>query len=239
MELEYGKEYRNLYERHWWWRSREEAVADLLRSSLRGDRRNILDIGCGDALFFDRLAEFGEVEGLETDSRLIDPANPHLSKIYVQPFDPNFQPGKRYGCILMLDVLEHLDNPEQALGRVYELLESGGIFLLTVPAFQFLWTNHDVINHHRIRYRKKTLLPLLREAGFSISLARYWYHWTVAGKLATRAVEILTSTQPSLPRVPSAWLNRFFFKISRFEQRALSPLRLPFGTTLVAVCAKT
>lgn len=239
MELEYGKEYRNLYEHHWWWRSREEAVVDLLRGSLRGDRHNILDIGCGDALFFDGLAEFGEVEGLETDSRLINPANPHLSKIYVQPFDGNFRPRKRYGCILMLDVLEHLDNSRQALGRVHELLESGGIFLLTVPAFQFLWTNHDVLNHHQTRFRKKTLLPLLREAGFSISLARYWYHWTVVGKLATRVVERLTSAQPSLPRVPSAWLNRFFFNISRFEQRSLSPLGLPFGTTLVALCTKT
>jgi SAM-dependent methyltransferase len=239
VELEYGRQYRNLYERHWWWRSREEAVVDLLRRGLRGNRRNILDIGCGDALFFERLAEFGSVEGLETDSRLVNPANPHLSKIYVQPFDANFQPGKRYGCIVMLDVLEHLDKTEHALRHVHELLEGGGIFLLTVPAFQFLWTNHDVINHHRIRYRKKTLLPLLRDAGFSISMARYWYHWTVAGKLATRAIEKLVSTPPSLPRVPSAWLNRLFFKISRFEQRAMSPLNLPFGTTLVVVCTKT
>jgi SAM-dependent methyltransferase len=239
VKLEYGKEYRNLYEHHWWWRSREEAVVHLLRRSLPGNQRNILDIGCGDALFFDRLAEFGEVEGLETDNRLINPANPHLSKIYVQPFDENFRPGKCYGCILMLDVLEHLDCPKQALARVHELLEKGGIFLLTVPAFQSLWTNHDVINHHRIRYRKKTLLPPLREAGFSISFTRYWYHWTVVGKLATRVVERLTSTQPSLPRVPAAWLNRFFFNISRLEQRALSPLSLPFGTTLVVACTKT
>jgi len=239
VELEYGREYRRLYDQHWWWRSREEAIVDLLRTREFRNRPNILDVGCGDALFFERLSEFGEVEGLETDSRLINPTNPHRSKIHRQPLDENFRPGKSYGLILMLDVLEHLDEPKTALARVHGLLEGGGTFLLTVPAYQFLWTNHDIINHHRLRYRKNTLLPLLESAGFSVLYARYWYHWTVLGKLGTRIVEAVTSAKPTLPRVPSEWLNRLLFRVSRFEQCVLSPLRLPLGTTLVALCTKS
>ena len=74
-------------------------------------RERILDIGCGDALFFDRLAEFGEVEGVEPCLDLISPGNPHRDRIYVCPFDENFRPGKQYSLILMLDVLSIWRNP--------------------------------------------------------------------------------------------------------------------------------
>ena len=237
MEIQYGREYRNLYKRHWWWRAREEAIVDLLRRRVKTlSKLEILDVGCGDALFFDRLSSFGNVEGIEPDSRLIDPANPHRSRIYTLQFDRKFRPGKRYDLILMLDVLEHLDNPEEALDSVRGLLGNNGVFLLTVPAFQILWTNHDIINHHRIRYRKKTLFPLLRKAGFAISEARYWYQWTVPLKLPTHVVEKFISSQPSLPRVPPKWLNRSLFQLSRLEQRTIAPIGIPFGTTLMALC---
>ena len=132
MEIQYGREYRNLYKQHWWWRAREEAIVDLLRRRVKTlSKLEILDVGCGDALFFDRLSSFGNVEGIEPDSRLIDPANPHRSRIYTLQFDRKFRPGKRYDLILMLDVLEHLDNPEEALDSVRGLLGNNGVFLLT------------------------------------------------------------------------------------------------------------
>lgn len=238
MEIQYGREYRNLYEHHWWWRAREEAIVGLLRSEKLAPSVNILDVGCGDGLFFNRLAEFGTVEGLEADERLLDPANPHRAKIYTVPFDKNFQPGKRYGLILMLDVLEHLDNPGEALECVHDLLEENGIFVLTVPAFQLFWTNHDVINHHRIRYKKETLFPLLRTAKFEIKKSQYWFQWTAPVKFAERLVEKIISSQPALPNIPPKPVNNFLFHFSQLEQRTVSKLGIPFGTTLMALCTK-
>ena len=63
MDPEYGLAYRELYRRHWWWRAREELIVRTLRS-LRppaAGRGTTLDVGCGDGLLFDRLAEFGAV----------------------------------------------------------------------------------------------------------------------------------------------------------------------------------
>lgn len=238
METQYAREYRNLYEHHWWWRAREDAIVALLRGRHLAPGISILDVGCGDALFFDRLAEFGSVEGLEPDARLIEPANPHGMKIHKVPFDKNFQPGKRYGLILMLDVLEHLDRPAEAVRCVYDLLETGGVFLLTVPAFPVLWTNHDVINHHRLRYRKKTLIALLRRTRFSIEKARYWYQWTFPVKVVQRIAEKLFHSDSSLPRVPPNWLNRFLYRFSRLEQQTLGVIGAPFGSTLMVLCVK-
>jgi SAM-dependent methyltransferase len=238
VETQYVREYRYLYEHHWWWRAREDAIVALLRGRHLAPGISILDVGCGDGLFFDRLAEFGNVEGLERDARLIDPANPHSLKIHTAPFDTKFQPGKRYGLILMLDVLEHLDRPEEAVSCVYDLLEAGGVFLLTVPAFPALWTNHDVINHHRLRYRKKTLIALLRKARFSIEKARYWYQWTFPVKVVQGIAEKLIHAGYSLPRVPPHWLNRFLYRLSRLEQQTLGVIGAPFGSTLMVLCIK-
>ena len=67
MDLDYGKQYRLLFERHWWWRAREVVILDELhRLKPDGSWGNILDVGCGDGLFFPRLAENG---GAKLDHR--------------------------------------------------------------------------------------------------------------------------------------------------------------------------
>ena len=204
----------------------------------KGGRLRILDVGCGDGLFFQRLAEFGEVEGVEPDQRLIDPSGIHTSKIYTVPFDQNFQPGKRYDLLLMLDVLEHLDDAPQALACARSLLESQGALLLTVPAFQAIWTNHDVLNQHRTRYRRKTLFPMLCNAGFSILESEYWFQWAFPVKMAVRFIEKFHHSQPSLPRVPPKWINRFLYGVSRLEQETFGTSGVPFGSTLVVYCVR-
>src|SRR5690606_16997046 len=117
----------------------------------------ILDIGCGDGLLFDRLTHLGPVEGIEPDAALLDPAGPWRSRIHVKPFDRSFRPERSFARILMLDVLEHLDDARSAIEHVHDLLQPGGKFYCTVPAFRSLWTNHDVLNQHVTRFRRKEL----------------------------------------------------------------------------------
>ena len=108
MDPKYGERYRDLFEKHWWWRARTRLIIDVLRrlQPARG-WKSILDVGCGDGLFFPQLSQFGEVEGVEPFAELVSPNNPYRSRIQICPFDENFRPGKRYSLILMLDVLEH------------------------------------------------------------------------------------------------------------------------------------
>ena len=239
MEPEYARQYRDLYMKHWWWRAREDAVLHVLRRRVRPKvGLRILDVGCGDGLFFDRLAEFGDVEGIEPDEGLVDPQGPYRARICTAPFDPHFRPAQPYSLVLMLDVLEHLDNPDQALRHAYRLLEPEGALLITVPAFQLLWTNHDVINHHRLRYRRQTLRPLLHKAGFTAAEEQYWFQWTCPVKLAVRLIEQAFRRPPALPHIPSRWVNGALYSISRIEQRTLSQMGVPFGSTLMVFCQK-
>jgi len=239
MDAQYAVRYRELYERHWWWRARERLVLDVLRERrpARG-WRTILDVGCGDGLFFDALAQLGGVElveGVEPAEALVSRDGPHASRIHVVPFDAGFDPGRRYSLVLMLDVLEHLRNPIAALRHALALLESDGMLLATVPAFMALWTRHDELNHHYTRYDKRSFRGLADAAGLLVDDARYFFHWTALAKLGTRLFEGVVPGPPAPPRVPPRPVNAALFALSRFEQRLTRRVALPFGSSLLVV----
>jgi 2-polyprenyl-3-methyl-5-hydroxy-6-metoxy-1,4-benzoquinol methylase len=236
LDPNYGKHYRELYKNHWWWRAREETVLEVLRRRI-GSKANvhILDVGCGDGLFFDRLQEFGDVEGVEPAGELVDPKGPHRAKISVAPFDESFCPARRYSLILMLDVIEHVDQPESALRHAWTLLEPGGLLVITVPAFPMLWTNHDVLNQHRTRFTKARIRKLAKQARLRILDARYLFGWVFPAKLLLRAKEKITAAKPDIPRVPGPGWNHFLWRLSRAENRLALRVLFPVGSSLLVL----
>ncbi len=232
----YARSYRELYEKHWWWRAREDLILSTLEEIRPGGGWGaILDVGCGDGLFFEKLSQLGEVEGIEMDAESLAPDGRWAHRIRVGPFDESFQPGKRYDLVLMLDVLEHFSDPASRLRRAIRLLSPGGTLLITVPAFRVLWTSHDVLNHHYTRYTRKGLGALVREAGGEVRRARYFYQWMYPLKLVQHVKEAFLPVVPEVPRIPSPWLNATFYRLSRLEQRTLCHRSLPFGCSLLAV----
>jgi SAM-dependent methyltransferase len=235
MDIVYGKHYRKLYHKHWWWRTRELLIIDFLRRYKPvGGWNAILDVGCGDGLFFEYLAEFGKnIEGVEPDERLVTPQNPSRHAIYGQPFDKDFRPDKVYSLILMLDVLEHLRDPVTSLRRGMDLLEPEGLILITVPAFMALWTNHDYLNQHLVRFTKNSLRKIVEQAGFCVFFEKYFFQWLFPVKLITRLVEIVKGSNPSIPQIPAPWVNESLILLSRVEQVVTRKLPIPFGSSLM------
>jgi 2-polyprenyl-3-methyl-5-hydroxy-6-metoxy-1,4-benzoquinol methylase len=193
-------------------------------------RREILDIGCGDGLFFDRLAEFGNVEGVEPSAELVRDESPHRDHIHVCPFDSSFQPGKYYSLILMLNVLEHLPDPVGVPRHAIDLLAPNGAAIITVPAFMSLWTNHDVLNHHLARYTKSRFREVAAQGGLRIRSERYFFHWTCPIKLAQHGIESVFRSTPKLPQIPGPLINTMFFWLSRAEQLTLTRFSMLFGS---------
>lgn len=234
MDPTYGAQYQELYRRHWWWRAREAAILiELRRLRPAGRYPHILDVGCGNGLFFDRLSEFGKVEGVEPEVALLDPEGPWRHAIHAVPFDAQFRPDHRFDAILMLDVLEHLDDPAAALHHAIELLAPGGVIVCTVPAFQWLWTSHDVLNHHRRRYNRPQFRALAEEAGMQITRERFLFQWLVPAKLAVRLLERVRRTPPRPPSIPPEPLNGALRIVSRMQERVTSVIPLPFGGSLM------
>ena len=239
MDTEYGARYRALFERHWWWRARERVILDALKAHRPASGyHSVLDVGCGDGLFFDRLSAIDGVtlvEGVEPAEALVSSLGPHRARITVAPFDDSFTPGRTYSAILMLDVLEHLPDPLAALRHALALLEPNGVFLATVPAFMALWTRHDDLNHHYTRYDQASFRTLATAAGMRVDEMRYFFRWTAAAKIVTRVAEALVPGEPKSPQVPAGPVNRALYALSRLEERLLGRLPLPFGSSLLVV----
>jgi SAM-dependent methyltransferase len=230
----YARAYRRLYLRHWWWRARQHVILDALREMQLGERPWILDVGCGDGLFFDQLSDFGEVEGVEIDAARVAQSR-WRSRIHVCPFGEAFRPGRQYAVVLMLDVLEHLDDPEAALRHALDLLAPDGSLLITVPAFRVLWTTHDRLNHHHTRYTQRSLRGLITDAGGDVRRMRYLFHWLFPAKLAVRLKEAMVPTEPASPKLPSGPINTALYGITRCEQALLRRVPVPFGGSLLAI----
>jgi len=236
MDPSYALKYRDLYRRHWWWRVREDVILRELRH-LRPEGRwgRILDVGCGDGLFFDRLSALGTVEGVEPDLTLLDAAGPWRHAIHAVPFDARFAPNHRFGLVLMLDVLEHLDEPEAALGHAVHLLAPEGVLLATVPAHQWLWTRHDDMNRHVRRYDRRSFRALANRSGFEITRERYLFQGLVPAKLVVRALEALHPGEPTLPRLPPRPVNEIVRAIVGAEQAVNAVVSMPFGSSLLVI----
>jgi SAM-dependent methyltransferase len=234
MDAGYARRYSQLYAQHWWWRAREAfIVAQLRRLRPPSGWARILDVGCGDGLFFPRLRELGAVvEGVEPDPATLTHAPPGRGDIHVQPFE-TFAPASRYALILMLDVVEHVPDAEAFLRHALELLEPGGTLLVTVPAFALLWTNHDVVNHHVRRYTKRTFAALAARVGMRVDRSRYFFHGLFFAKLAVRAVERVRRPAPAPAAVPPRWINRGAYLACRLEQRLCDRMPPPFGSSLL------
>jgi 2-polyprenyl-3-methyl-5-hydroxy-6-metoxy-1,4-benzoquinol methylase len=247
----YGSAYAELYRTHWWWRARETIVLREIERALANSRQacspgfdessrpRILDVGCGDALFFDRLMNFGNVEGIESDGALVSPNNRHRECIHIGLLDDSFRPAAPYEVILMLDVLEHIKDPVPVLRRALELLAPCGLVLVTVPAFQGLWTTHDDLNHHFVRYTRRSFRQIAKSAAMNIERERYLFQWTFLPKLVAHFAEAVFKPKPSIPRTPPRPLNVLLAAMSVCEAGLFEKVPVPVGSSLLVVGRKT
>jgi 2-polyprenyl-3-methyl-5-hydroxy-6-metoxy-1,4-benzoquinol methylase len=239
MEREYAAAYAELYRRHWWWRAREDFLMEVLKTELSPLRRTaILDVGCGAGLFFRRLEELGEAYGVESDLTMRTGHEDVDRRIHWGTLE-SYHPGHRYGAILFLDVLEHVERPQELLRSALGLLADDGIVIATVPAFRVLWTKHDDVNEHVERYTKTSFVRVAEAAGLMTKSLRYFFHWLFPAKLAVRASEAVRgrASVPSVPAVPGPLLNRTLYSLSRSEQMLGLDRALPFGSSLLYVGA--
>ncbi len=239
MQPDYAQRYRFLWETHWWWRARVSFLLGWIeRLHRRAPCARILDVGCGDGLFFERLERFGRVEGLEADAALI--ADPRwTSRIRAGALDRGFLGGGDFDLVLLLDVLEHIADDAGALEAAGTALRPGGYLLLTVPALPWLWSRHDEANAHFRRYGPRALRSVLAGAGFEVETLRFFYAWTVLPLLIRRWLAPAgKGTSDYGVAVPPAAINRALTALSRCEHAVGRYVRWPLGTSLLAIARR-
>jgi 2-polyprenyl-3-methyl-5-hydroxy-6-metoxy-1,4-benzoquinol methylase len=233
MDPAYGAAYPRLYREHWWWRTRERillATIARLVKDMGVPVPRILDVGCGAGLFFDALEAFGHVEGIESDFHAVEQSGRWRDRITVGELSPDGDP---FDLVLLLDVLEHIEQPRALLSTVARRLSPRGRVLITVPAYQWLWSSHDVLNHHVRRYSATSLRREIEAAGLEQVSSRYLFQSLVVPKLVTRALESLSHPPPRVPTIPPPALNAAVQAWFRAEDAVFG--WLPFGGSVMAV----
>lgn len=240
MELAYELQTHQAEDRHWWYQGRRFVLERTIRRLGLPSGARILDAGCGSGRNMVELAHHGTVTGLE-----LSPTSVRLARdrsvgeviegsLLEMPFDD-----RSFDLTMSLDVIEHLSDDVAALSELRRVTAPGGALLVTVPAYQWLWSGHDEINHHHRRYNRRALVAAAERAGWRCERTTHFNSLLLPIAIALRALDRVSpkTTKSSLDLwVPPAPLNWVLRQPLELEARVIgSGGSIPVGLSLLAV----
>jgi SAM-dependent methyltransferase len=203
-------------------------------------RTRVLDAGCGSGRNMVELARHGTVTGIELSQTSVELARARKigevleGSVLEMPFeDASFE------LSVSLDVIEHLEDDVGALRELRRVTAPGGALLVTVPAYQWLWSGHDELNHHHRRYNRATLRAAAEQAGWQLERTTHFNSLLLPAAIVLRALDRLNrrATESSLDLwVPPEPLNRLLELPLSLESFAIGRGgHIPAGLSLLAV----
>lgn len=175
MKESYENKYHILEDKNWWFCSRRDIILKLLKKFSIKSR--ILDIGCSKGVLINLLKLHGykNVYGIDISKKAVLLCKKRgLKNIYLQGVENTKFPSNKFDIIICSDVLEHIKNQDKAIIEINRILKLGGKVICFVPAFNFLWSSHDIENMHYRRYSKNELYFLFKKNGYNILKISYW-----------------------------------------------------------------
>jgi SAM-dependent methyltransferase len=240
MDRDYELQTHRAEDRHWWYRGRrtvlERGIADLpVPPAAR-----ILDAGCGSGRNMVELANHGAVTGVELSDTSVGLARERNTGEVVEgsvlemPFED-----ASFDLAVSLDVIEHLEDDLGALRELRRVVAPAGSLLVTVPAYPWLWSGHDEINHHHRRYTRGSLLGVAERAGWECTRTTYFNSLLLPAAIVLRVLDRFNrkTTESSLDLwVPTEPLNWLLERPLALEAALIGRGgRIPAGLSLLAV----
>lgn len=224
---------------HWWFLARRDILEAMLSECSRlGATGPVLDVGCGTGGNTARFARTHQAVGVEPSPEAVRLARERFPSLtFVEGFAPDAVREEASGAdvFVLTDVLEHVKEDRELVERLVGTAKVGAFFIITVPANEKLWTEHDVSHGHFRRYSLESFTKLWRGVGVEsmllsyfnsrllplVYLVRKWEQWT--GRATGEAGTDL--------RLPSPRVNSVLRGIFSGESSAL---RRHFGKPGVA-----
>jgi len=156
---------------HWYYESKAKSIMLLLSQK---EPSIILDVGAGSGFFSRYLLKNSSAKkswcvdiSYEDDRDELEQEKPIYFRRSIESVDADL--------ILLMDVLEHVDDDICLLKQYVQLAPLGTRFIISVPAFEFLWSGHDVFLDHKRRYRLSQLEEVIKQSGLTIKLGAYYF----------------------------------------------------------------
>jgi SAM-dependent methyltransferase len=236
-----------LEESHWWYVGRRRVILSWLMASLaragnaRATGLRVLDYGCGTGLNLVHLAGIGTAFGVDAATEAIAFCRRRgLDNVIharsLAEMDTSVVLGDEFDVVTMLDVLEHIPDEVATLRRIRGLLKPGGLLVVTVPAFDWLWSGEDIVSEHLRRYTLASLSRVLTEAGYETQRISYFNTLLLPLQAAVvlwrRLIRSNSMSDTLVKDVPRA-INRALTAIVSLESVLLRRFRFPVGASLI------
>jgi SAM-dependent methyltransferase len=240
MDRDYELQTHQAEDRHWWYRGRRKVLDRVIDGLRVPARAQILDAGCGSGRNMIEFARHGVVTGVELSetsvclARKRDVGEVIEGSVLEMPFAEG-----TFDLAASLDVIEHLEDDLAALRELRRVVKPGGALLVTVPAYKWLWSGHDEVNHHHRRYTRRTLQRVGEEAGWRQVRTTYFNSLLLPAAILLRVLDRFSrkTTESSLDLwVPPAPLNWLLERPLALEASLIAHGgRIPAGLSLLAV----
>lgn len=242
MEKKLYDEMFEMETQHWWFVARRKILLHLMNSFFQNKQHTkIADLGCGCGANLYEIQKHYDAIGMDLSHDAKKYCLKRGIKIVIGKLPNKISlPENSFDMVLLSDVLEHIENDNEAIKNVSKLLKKDGLILLTVPAYPFLYTKRDVFHHHKRRYTKKQLHTVLQNNGLSKVILSHCNFWLFPMIAIVRTFSKLFSNEThtgdlSIPPKPINNILRYLFESEKY---LLGKISLPFGLSLIAVYKK-
>jgi ubiquinone/menaquinone biosynthesis C-methylase UbiE len=230
-------------ESYWWFVARRKLVCEFVRQLRLPDQSRLLDVGCGTGANMKAFGENFECVGIDMSSTALGFCRARgLESLVQASIERSGMAGDTFDVVTALDMLEHVEDDMAALRELWRVSRPGGFLLITVPAFGFLWSEHDEALQHRRRYTTAELESKLIASGFHLVRISYFLASLFVPILMFRIVQNLTKRgiEPYATHViPPPWVNSLIVRILDWERKLLRYVgKLPFGVSIIAIAMK-
>ena len=237
----------NVDHEHWFYRGKRHIVKYWIDHYIKLTRESLLiDAGTGTGIWPLSMGKLCQVLGIDGSEESLRLARPRLESVGGKVMQSGLQrvdlPDRVATVITLLDVLEHLEKPEEAFLEMLRLTKPGGLIVVTVPALPCLWSDWDVALHHYRRYTKKTLLSTLCHPGGEMLHCAYFNTLMLPAVAVIRGYRRLRPAPVGGKRmedeIPNKFINETLFRLMTWPA-CHRWVPAPLGVSLLAVVRRT
>ena len=224
---------------YWWYRARTQLLHAALGEFL-GRPERLLDVGSADGPSVAWMKGDHQRVTIDVDPRGLQPGEGVCASALALPF-----PDATFDVVGAFDVLEHCEPEKQAIDELARVLAPGGRLLLSVPAYQWAWSDHDVRAGHHRRYTEDRLVSVVQGTGLRVLRSTYAFGGVfpffvaerVVRRIKSRRQQLGTGAEQRLTPVSPA-MDKVLMGLIALDQRVLRRRDIPFGSSVLLAAVK-